>query len=659
MKSKNKSAPKSLNNNQELEKIFMEGEKIFPINPTSDEKCKELYPINNWAEMFYNLKKGKSKQKFQELISKSEYSKFFEALNYEYGINNVKKDLEKAFVIYKNASDNTTDIMSMYRLYHIYKTDFKKFGLKKRNRVYELLYIYKCFAYLHFQEFERQNSLLNKFDPVCEIATQLYEEETNTNFPKFHKFMKFLEKNANILNIKINDIKLISALIEYKFIITDDIVPVVKILKDLNNNKNLEAIYKLACIYSIHERKSAEQYFISLKNQNYYRSYVDYALYLNNEKRFKEALDILKIAYENGIFQAGIIYYDIYLANTNFNELIDNAKYCETQNNKKSELIFLFDILVNDISFESVYSYFEFFFLRHICFKRFNLGNYFNYYFGDLCKEYIEFLIEITSGDNEKNKKERINKYFLRSEYYQELHLATGSLYYYGIENIIEKNYNKALKFFEISIKASKSNSYKRFCYFFIYKIHEKLLSVNNISTDQKIINNNKLKIYAKTLFEMYYSSLESDSDEFLSLSYSYFYYLSKLYRNKIGNGGDQIMEYICLKRSVECDAGSPGSGSIIGYYRKSKALLKLKEYENQKYEEKLYKIKGLYDCEGYGDDNSICGICYENRRNTVCFPCKHLFCSYCIKKILEKRQCPICRRHIILTWELNGEESK
>ena len=658
MKSKYKSAPKSLNNNQELEKIFMEGEKIFPINPTSDEKCKELYPINNWAEMFYNLKKGKSKQKFQELISKSEYSKFFEALNYEYGINNVKKDLEKAFFIYKNASDNTTDIMSMYRLYHIYKTDFKKFGLKKRNRVYELLYIYKCFAYLHFQEFERQNSLLNKFDPVCEIATQLYEEETNTNFPKFHKFMKFLEKNANILNIKINDIKLISALIEYKFIITDDITPVVKILKDLNN-KNLESIYKLACIYSIHERKSAEQYFISLKNQNYYRSYVDYALYLNNEKRFKEALDILKTAYENGIFQAGIIYYDIYLANTNFNELIDNAKYCETQNNKKSELIFLFDILVNDISFESVYSYFEFFFLRHLCFKRFNLGNYFNYYFGDLCKEYIEFLIEITSGDNEKNKKERINKYFLRSEYYQELHLATGSLYYYGIENIIEKNYNKALKFFEISIKASKSNSYKRFCYFFIYKIHEKLLSVNNISTDQKIINNNKLKIYAKTLFKMYYSSLESDSDEFLSLSYSYFYYLSKLYRNKIGNGGDQIMEYICLKRSVECDAGSPGSGSIIGYYRKSKALLKLKEYENQKYEEKLYKIKGLFDCEGYGDDNSICGICYENRRNTVCFPCKHLFCSYCIKKILEKRQCPICRRHIILTWELNGEESK
>ena len=85
----------------------------------------EIHQIKNWAEMFYNIKQEKSKSKFNELMSKSEYSKFFEGLNYEYGINNYTQDSQKAFDIYKEAADNTVDAMSMYKMYHIYKNEYK------------------------------------------------------------------------------------------------------------------------------------------------------------------------------------------------------------------------------------------------------------------------------------------------------------------------------------------------------------------------------------------------------------------------------------------------------------------------------------------------------------------------------------------------------
>ena len=71
------------------------------------------------------------KKRFLDFISKSEFKNFFEALNYEYGINNYPQDLQKAFDLYKTAADSTTDTLSMYRLYHIYKKDFKKFTIYK------------------------------------------------------------------------------------------------------------------------------------------------------------------------------------------------------------------------------------------------------------------------------------------------------------------------------------------------------------------------------------------------------------------------------------------------------------------------------------------------------------------------------------------------
>ena len=168
-------------------KIFEEGEKIYPISQNSDEKCAKLHKIENWAEVFYYLKEGKIKERYIELMKCSGYTLFFEGLNYEYGINNYPLNLKKAFEIYKEAANNTTDTMSTFRLYNIYKNEFKKFNISKRNRICEKFYIFKCYSFLRYPLMNRDEFLCNKFDILLEISIHSEEEDEYLN--KFHKFI--------------------------------------------------------------------------------------------------------------------------------------------------------------------------------------------------------------------------------------------------------------------------------------------------------------------------------------------------------------------------------------------------------------------------------------------------------------------------------------
>ena len=69
--------------------------------------------------------------------------------------------------------------------------------------------------------------------------------------------------------------------------------------------------------------------------------------------------------------------------------------------------------------------------------------------------------------------------------------------------------------------------------------------------------------------------------------------------------------------------------------------------------------IVGIKDSEGYGEDNSLCPICFERKRNILCLPCKHLFCDNCINQIIDKRKCPICRGGIIMIYKVQFVEKK
>ena len=655
-------------NQLSLEDIIKKGEAIYPISEESDRKSLEINRINNWAEMFYSKKKEKTKQKFNELVSKSEYKKFFEGLNYEYGINNKPKDIKKAFDIYKEAADHSVDAMCMYKIYHIYKNEYNKFNLGKRNRVFEKYYLYKCFSNLNFQQLKRNLFLCNRFDIVLEVVIQFEQEEPT--FEKLKLFLIYLKKYNKELNINLKDILVIESVFNFKFgneiqNMKNAIQQLINLIPSENANtiKNpldLEIYYKVACyLQEVNELIGAEKYFTYLINSQYYRAFPDFALFLYEKKEeTQKALVILRIAFDNGYNSANSIYYNIFLNSFDF------SKINKDDESIKSFIKTICDILLNNFVLDEVRSYYEYFLFRKILIKKFNFKSILDNY-NDYTKEFTEFIINITSQEikndeinnfiqSEDNTKELIIEYFQRKEFYSELNFVCGVLYYYGVENILEKNYVKSLEKIKISYNSSISEEYRRFCYSYIYKIRLKLNEKKIINPKNKsfIVSNNKLNKTKIKLYEMFKSSLE----DIVNLSSSVFYYLSRLYNKKIGNNGDDVLEYICLKRACDCDNSNTIFGSVISYYRRYKAI-NILDKNKDNFIKLLKGIVAIKDSEGYGEDNSLCPICFVQKRNVICLPCKHLFCNNCIEKIMSKRKCPICRGAIIIACNTQMEK--
>ena len=633
--------------------IFEQGKKIYPINNDCDERLDDNYQIENWYETFYHLKKGKLYQRFVEITKKSCYSKFFLGLDYEYGVNGKEKDLIQAFNTYIDAAENNNDTFAMFRLYHLFKKDYLKFNKNYRDRILEKYYLFKCFSYLRYQEMERELNLCNRYDIKLEVIIHFEEEDINRN--EFRKFIEFLKKYYSYYNIKKSDVEFIEIIINIKIIYEDemDIYLEITKLSDLINNKEnkdiLEYEYKYAYVNKLLIDEEKEAIFKKLYDLKYYKSYIDYSLFLYSKNRNIEALKILSEARNNGILSAGFLYFDIYLDTyNNFDDLMIKAK---NEFNKSCELYNLIQILIDDINIESIYSFYEFIFLRKICFKHYNLGNLINIYFYDYTKDIIDFLINITKEKDISNGKLLIQKYFGDDVNFKEYHLACGVAYFYGLKNILNRNIDKALYHIKIAYECGLSDSYKRFCYFYLYKISQILNKEKNLkkySKNEQLVTDDDLKKMESKLFQYYFISIDSNID---NLSSSYFYYLSHLYNKKIGNPGDKIMEYICLNKAIGNINHSPGTGSIISFYRKYKSKKNLEK--NKKECDEIFRKNASNkkkDNEGYGDNGDICPICFDKERTMMCLPCKHLLCEGCINKI---KKCAICRKNILLRYKI------
>ena len=636
----------------QLNEILEKGENIYPYNEDCDQRLDRIYKMDNWAETFYHIKKGKMKQRFIELTKSSEYSSFFQGLDYEYGINNCKKDINKAFQIYKKAADNFCDPMSMFRMYHIYKKDFKKFNIEKRRRILEKFYLFKCLCYSRYPIMKRMHNMCNRFDVKLEVLIHFDEEDKDRQ--KFQKFIEHLKQNYELYNVKLDDVNFIEVIINIIILQFDekDINDELINLSCLVNENNLETIYKYVCLNNLLEDEYKEEEFKKLYERKYYRSYIDYALFLNDKNRNIEALKILMEAKNNGVPYAGFLYFDIYLDNFSLDALAQS----KFNFSPKSELYNFFQILFDDIIIEGVYSFYEYIFLLKLCFKHFDLEYMLNIYFYDYTKEIVEFLINITKEKDPVLGKKLIEKYFCDEDNYKEYHLACGVAHYYGIKNILKRNIDEAYYHINIAYNCESSPSYKRFCYFYLYKINKiyykekKLCSSkekNKITSNNLLVSESKFNSMKSKIFLDYYKSLQDKID---NLSSSYFYYLSRLYHKKIGNNGNLLMEFICLQRATDYRNKNPGTGSIISFYRKFKAQKILAETKSQS--EYIFSHSlNKKDSEGYGENGDICPICFDKKRNTISLPCKHLFCEECSNK-MEK--CPICRQAIITRYKLD-----
>ena len=652
-----------------LEDIIKEGESIYPNLDEAEKKSFENNKINNWLDIFYNIKKEKSIQKFNELVPKSEHKKFFEGLNYEYGINNKTQDVKKAFEIYKDGADNDIDTMCMYKLYHIYKNEFIKFNIQKQNRILEKFYLFKTFSFLNNNQLQRNSFLCNKFDIVLEVVFQFDQEDSN--FQKFNKFLPYLKKYYKELNLNMKDITIIEAVFTYKFGGEQNANVAIKYLLSLipeekinsiTEKCDLEIYYKVACFsYTQKNYSLADSYFKYLINANYYRAFPDYAIYLYEQlDEGNKALVISKIALDNGIYIANNIHYNIFFTLFNFAQL-DNKDDEKLINFLKAQI----DLLINNFVLDDIHAYYEFFYLMKLL-KKYKFDNLINEY-SLYIKEFSEYIINITSnysinednndylsGDNNKSK---ILEYFQISKFYSELNLVCGFLLYYGIDKIIERDYIKSLEKFKIAYDNTHSKSYKRFCYTYIHKVRKILNEKGIINQKNKslLISNNKLMKTKSKLFKLHKSCIEEGNISYLSSSF--FYSIAKLFSNKIGNNGDELFEFICLQRAIEWDIDNLIQGSILCYYKRYKASKLLNK--DKKYDQVLKGIKNIKDSEGYGEDNSLCPICFERKRNILCLPCKHLYCDKCISQIMDKRKCPICRGGIIMVYHVQFVEKK
>ena len=626
----------SLISSEEIEK---EASNIYPESPDSkkcDEEIEKLFSISNWSDMFYYGKSNLMKKRFLDFISKSEFKKFFEALNYEYGVNNYPLDIKKAFSIYKNCANNTTDTLSMYKMYHIYKNEYKKFGLKNRNKILEKFYLFKCVSFLTRQEYQGYTLLFNRFNIMHEVSINFKYEDLF--FTKFGKLIEHLKKYYKYYEINIDDTYLINAFVTGVFKNEKNVAKL--LLEPLIMKGNLQAFYQLTLILT--DKTYIEKMFNLLEKSKFYRAYCDYALFLFKEmNNSQKALQILKEAIENGIVRANYLYYDMYLNSVDFSKIKDNENF-------KKELFDLFNILINSICLDDAFCFFEFFYLRKICNKHFNFKDFVDKNFSEYLQSFINILIQNSSSspaeDDIKQKKDLCKKLYIRDDYFSEFNLSCGVLYYYGMENLIKPDLKKSLFKFKISYDNSDSQSYKRFCYSLIVKIKHKLYLQKDKDITEEDVENSK-----KTLFELYSNSIEIKNIPYLSSSF--FYYLYRLYKNKWGNQGDLIMEYICIKRASESKIKQPGNGTIISYYRRYKSQNKIKN--EQAIIDKLKKETTNFSSEGYGEDGSICPVCFTNKMDTIFYPCRHEFCKVCVDKIIETHKCPICRSLILIQLEV------
>ena len=249
----------------------------------------------------------------------------------------------------------------------------------------------------------------------------------------------------------------------------------VDLLQKLLLKDNLEAIYKLGVYIFSNDDHQSENLFELLRAKNYYKSFCDYAIFLYQKKKdSKKALEVLKTAIDNGILRANYLYYDIFLDSFDFSEKEKDEKF-------KEDLLFIFNLLINDIATDGIYSYFEYFYLRKLCIKHWNLKDFINSNFLPFTHDFAKILIENTSSSNSKDeldqKSKLIKSIYQREDYFSEFHLSCGIIYYYGVDNLLDVDLKKSLIKFQISFDNSDSKSYKRFCYSYISKIKQKSIT--------------------------------------------------------------------------------------------------------------------------------------------------------------------------------------
>lgn len=602
----------------------------FTINANTDKIIREKCPKPNWGNILFNWMTPYL-QNHMYSLAESHYNKsflvFLDGVKLEYGIS-CEINLEKAYECYQKASLEY-ESNALYKMYTIHNSESSKFKIT-RDKKLEIYYLLKSMAYSDSAIFFNNDTLYN-IDILYEIALILDMEDPGLD--KINKI--FIDMKDTIKDDC--ELRLVEALTLIKFNVNEDDLKIgISILQDLADNAQYnEAIYKLACIYTKSSEKFlkqkdgvlAEKYFKILEEKSFYKCFNDYGYFLYYENKLEKSKEILFKGVQNGNNRCFFLYYDLFLYQFDF------------ESRSIKELSDILTLLLNDVVMGNAFSLFEFFYMCKVLKKHFKFKDEAN---DPIYEIYASELLQIMKRvDSDKSL---IEDNFIKGIVETEFLLSYGFINYIGIEGLVTKDHVLAEKLLKESFRISANPSYQRFCYSYIYKIRSKRLK-------QESENSNFIKKAEKTknkIFKIYIQAMDKNNlDEFSS---SYFYYLAKLYENGCGKSekSNPLFSYCYYYHASIAQTKFLGTGSIISYFRKYKAKKKLLEpkYIQICDELQIYKEKEINQ-EG---DDSLCYICFENNKDIMYYPCKHMTCKRCFERLKSSNKCPHCRGKIILT---------
>ena len=561
---------------------------------------KQIQPIN-YMDIFTKWLGTSLSALFNKLVNSSDISSFFSALEYELGINNKEQNLRKAYKMYLNSATNTTDYLSMYRIFEIHFNESQKFRIK-RDKVLEMFFLFKSCAYLPCVTSESE--IFREFNP--KNALFKYVELDDPSFDKFSLFLNVIENNMSYIHL-LKDIPLINLTVLY---LTDHLRSVKEFKKTEMNNP--EMILKLAnIVYGKNKNYSFELLEECIK-MNYYRAFLKYGMFLQTDFAIlPEALEIYKKGFEGGNVFCYNYYYYLNLRNVDFSSndsvikgLIENLPY-----------------LMNAIVFKDYALIYEFLDMVQYIYKHNGtLPNEYEVYL----KEIIAFLL------NNKNT----NDY--------ELICCLGLLYSFKYtDDMVEPNLTEALNCFD---KLTQ----------------QQVLPLTSQRSIQERIFNIKKKLYKRGLITK--EEIQTTAERFLRLTEECLFSEEQNRQNpSVHYCIGMLMEFIhgkennnerYLRRAYHHYHQSAFyiSNHRFGFrcfVRKQKSSHKIKE-------DKFIIIKeGIrIDLEEIMTPKPLsislveCEICFDNKLSIYFVPCSHKCCSSCYEK-LRGMKCPFCRREI------------
>ena len=146
-------------------------------------------------------------------------------------------------------------------------------------------------------------------------------------------------------------------------------------------------------------------------------------------------------------------------------------------------------------------------------------------------------------GNDDENKN-KITLYFHPDDF-SLIYTVYGHLFFLGIKGIMDKNYNETLNKYNYLLKNDDGFFNDRFYLYFIYMIKNKQRKLNK--GNNKIEDKELIELEKKVL-NLFYEDLSVETIK--KYPPSFFYYLSRLFRNNTIKTKDLILEYVFLNRA-------------------------------------------------------------------------------------------------------------